>query len=116
MWWVVAAGVHRRGAVFRTTARVARISARIGRALLGRCAFDPDTKRTPRSDDEIAAFATGDESSLRRTSLGGETRAAGFGALRESIDVETEEVATLVRRRRGRSAREYLLEGTGTGI
>ncbi len=49
----------------------------------------------PPQDDELLAFATGEEVVVTAHVIhGGETRTAGFGGLRQSIDVETEEVSS----------------------
>jgi competence protein ComEC len=49
----------------------------------------------PPQDDELLAFATGEEIVVTAHVIhGGETRQAGFGGLRQSIDVETEEITT----------------------
>lgn len=49
----------------------------------------------PPHDDELLVFATGEDVVVTAHVIhGGETRLAGFGGLRQSIDVETEEIAT----------------------
>ncbi|HZS96065.1 MAG TPA: DUF4131 domain-containing protein [Terriglobales bacterium] len=96
LWWVVAASALLLAALYFAHRRwwlgfplaLGTLSA------VGALSIQLRNGRPPH-DDQLTAFATGEEVIVTAHVIhGSETRTAGFGRLRQSVDVDAEEIAT----------------------
>ena len=104
VWWTVAAAAFALAALYFARRRwwMAFPLALGALFAVGALSIQLRNGRPPQ-DDELLAFATGEEVVVTAHVIhGGETRPAGFGGLRQWIDVETEEITIEEQRQKAR--------------